>query len=348
MSETSRNNLKLLYLAKGEPGERIWSDVFINNLQRYGHLTLLSGGGKMCDEEVAEHCRQHDILFTDWGSRSLPEQVAEDSGRLRYICALTGSIRSIVPRVYIERGLLVSNWGDSPAHGIAEGAIALLMASLKELVPIRKRIEEDGDWSVPDHKLLGSMRHLPIGVYGLGVIGRQFVRYARVFEPELRAFDPYCAEWPEGVSPMESLRELFRNSSAIVVLAALNEETRGSVDASCLSLLHDGGILVNVARGAVLDQDALFRELESGRLRAALDVLDTNGKDWLPPGHPARKWPNLILTPHKIGASLWNEELAGKTTLSRKHEIALDNIRRFANGERPRFTFDLIRYDRST
>jgi len=341
------NNLSLLYLQRQGSGGPSWPDVFIKQLQKLGELTLLAGGDMMSDEEAMEHCRQHEVVLTDWGSRRLPDQLAADPGRLGYVCALTGSVRSIVPRVFVEKGIIISNWGDAPANGIAEGALALLMASLKELIPIRKRLE-GGEWGLPDPGRMGSLRGLRLGVFGLGVIGRQFLRYVQSFEPEVRAFDPYCHPWPEGVTRAASLPELFRESSAVVITAALNEETRCSVDASCLSLLHDGGILVNVARGAIVDQEALFKELGSGRLRAALDVLDTNGQDWLPPNHEARKWPNLMLTPHKIGSSQWNEALYGGERLSRKHEIALGNIRRYANGEAPLHTFDLIRYDRST
>jgi len=347
MSNKTGQPIRILHLARRSPNESVWSGVFKEELQKLGELTIRHDGDGMTDGEAAELCRSNDVIIADWGSRGLPSELADNPGRLRYVCSVTGSIRSFVPRVFIEKGLLVSNWGTSPAYGIAEGAFALLMTSLKELVPIRNHIGHDG-WGVPESVRMGSLQNLRLGVYGLGAIGTQFVNFVRAFGPELSAYDPYCEDWPEGVNRMDSLEELFRHAHAIVILTALSEETRGSVDARRLSLLCDHGIIINVARGAIIDQEALFLELESGRLRAGLDVFDTEGKDWVPPGHPARAWPNLIMTPHKIGSSRWNSELEGSDKLSRKHEIALDNIRRYREGETPRFTFDLNRYDRST
>ena len=137
-------------------------------------------------------------------------------------------------------------------------------------------------------------------------------------------------------------------SEAVVITAALTAQTRGSVHAERLARLPDGGIVINVARGAIIDQDALFAELERGRLRAGLDVLDSGGKDFAEPGHPCRQWPNLLLTGHTISRNPWNGKLYNANRLTRLQRVGIDNLRRFVLGKPLQFTFDTARYDRST
>ncbi len=166
----------------------------------------------------------------------------------------------------------------------------------------------------------------------------------RPFRPAILVFDPYAASLPEGCERAGSLDELFGRCEAIVIHAALSEETRGSVTAERLARLPDRAVLVNTARGAIVDQEALFAELASGRLRAGLDVLEP---DRLPPGHPARDWENLILTAHDIGKNRPPEGFP-PTSLDSMHRVCLDNLRRFAAGQPLRFVMDRERYERST
>jgi phosphoglycerate dehydrogenase-like enzyme len=97
------------------------------------------------------------------------------------------------------------------------------------------------------------------------------------------------------VAPLSRLRELAADADVLVVCIALAPQTRGLVDAAVLAALPAGALVVNVARGPVIDARALTRELESGRLRAALDVTDPEPP---PPDRPEWKLPNVLLTPH--------------------------------------------------
>ncbi len=128
-----------------------------------------------------------------------------------------------------------------------------------------------------------------------------------------------------------------------MVHAGLNEETSGSITTDLLAKLPDYGIIINTARGAIFDQEALFTELERGRLRAGLDVL---WPDRLPPEHPARMWPNVIFTAHDIGKV---KPHPGSAPIPGKfHKICLANITRYIQREPLQFLIDEDRYDRST
>jgi len=172
------------------------------------------------------------------------------------------------------------------------------------------------------------------------VVGQRFGEMLRPFGCVLRVYDPFAAQVPEYVERVFTLRELFEKSEIIVIHAGLTETTRGSITAELLALLPDQGVLVNTARGDIVDQEALFAELRSGRLRAGLDVLAVPER--LATEHPARRWENLILTCHAISRG-WprGNRTAGLRSL---HQVCLDNLRRFRDGRDLRFVIDRQRY----
>jgi phosphoglycerate dehydrogenase-like enzyme len=189
----------------------------------------------------------------------------------------------------------------------------------------------------------GTLHGLRLGLYGCGAIGRRFVQLVAPFEPELLVYDPFANGLPECCRKVDSLDALFAESEAVVIWAGLSDTTRGSVTAGLLAKLPDHGIIVNAARGEIIDQEALFAELKSGRLRAGLDVLV--GDDYLPKGHEAHTWPNVLITSHDIASSCWPER---PPHLSESDIVALDNLKRFIAGEPLKFVMDEARYQLSS
>lgn len=337
------NRPKLLHIADEAQDKRIWTKPFLQALAEIGDLTLLEQGKDMPPAEKADRMRECDILITAWGATRCPDEVAENRGRLKYICNVTGELARFLPVSFIDAGILVSNWGDYPARGVAEGAMALLLAVLKDMHHQIDHVRSGG-WKMDMHFRGGSLDNAAVGIYGLGVIGRRFMELIRPFNARLRIFDPYLKETPPDCERVESLEELFRGSQIIVIHAALTPETRNSVTAELLAMLPRHGVVINTARGGIIDQPALFAELESGRLRAGLDVLEPDSLD---ENHPARQWPNLILTAHRVDHG-WPDFNEPPTTLNRMQEICIDNLRRFLAGQNPLFLYDRERYLRST
>jgi len=129
-----------------------------------------------------------------------------------------------------------------------------------------------------------------------------------------------------------------------VIHAGLCDATRRSVTSELLAKLPRHGVVVNTARGGIVDQAALFAELEAGRLRAGLDVLEP---DTLPPDHPARAWENLILTAHHV-ENPWPLDGRPATRLTPMQRACVENLRRFAAGEPLLYPMDRTRYLRNT
>ena len=341
------NPKKLLHVAHRNPEPRLWTNTFRAALQPLGALEVIAGGKDLPEAQLLAHIRAADVLITGWGANPIPPAIAADPGNVKYICHLTGEMRHTVPIEIIRSDIPVTNWGNATAYDVAEGAMVLLLAMLKNLRGFIAE-KEAGFWRDASPEAVeqcGTLRGLKVGLYGLGFIGRCFLELLRPFRPVIRAFDPYAQDWPAGVERMDSLEDLFKSSHAIVIHAGLTPETRDSVNASLLRLLPDHGILINTARGGIIDQEALFAELETGRLRAGLDVLA--GNDMLPADHPARRWPNLILTSHAVGSNLWPiHPQDPDAPLQTLHEVCLENLRRFNNGEPLEFVIDETRYAR--
>jgi len=342
--------MKLLFLARGPKSDpRLFPPAFVRDLREFGDVEIVYDAANLPDDEVLSRVRACDVLLTGWGSVPVPPEVAADPGRLRYVCHVTGSMVGYVPVEVVRSPIPVTNWGDAFALEVAEGALALLLACLKD-IGTHIQGKRAGGWRIPD-VTTGSLYGLRLGVYGLGFIGRKFLDLCRPFGPVVTVFDPYAARdlpealaWGGDLTWVDSLDELFDRSEAVAIHAGLTEETRHSVTAAHLAKLPAMGIVVNTARGGIIDQEALFAELESGRLRAGLDVLDDD--DRLPPDHPARQWPNLILTSHQVCRTDWPPP--GEDRMMPMHAVCLDNLRRFRDGAPLRFEMDETRFLRST
>lgn len=331
------------HLAAGPRAASLWPEEFLQALETLGEIEIVDGCASLEPERISSICRSADVLLTGWGSLAIPSGVAEAPGNLRYICHLTGTLRDIVPVEIIRSGIPVTNWGDTPAKPVAEAALALLLACLHNL-RAHCDAKRAGGWAeagVLAHS--GSMEGLRVGIYGFGAIGRRFAVLARALGAKILIYDPFCKDTPEGQSLVDSLDALFEGSHAVSIHAALTEQTRSAVGAKQLARLPDGGILVNTARGALVDEKALVDELVSGRLRAGLDVLCS---DEAPPApdHPLRSLPNVILTAHRAAGGNW--PAAGE--MRPLHHVALDNLRRFLSGGDLLWRMDENRYLLST
>lgn len=295
------------------------------------------------EEEYAELIRKYDVLMTMWGSAHVPNELASNPGNLKYVCNITGEMRKWIDEELVASPYLTfTNWGDAPAYGVAEGAFSLMMAVMKDMPLAIQHAQNNGISAHPERQMT-SLFNIRIGIYGMGVIGRRFVEFCRPFAPKMFAFDPYVDNMPDGVTKVNSLEELFDNSQILVIHAGLSPETEGSVTADLLARLPDGGMLINTARGKIVDMDALMAELEKGRLRAGLDVMAP--EDWPPVGHPCRQWRNLIMTGHFVSGTNWGID---PNALDITSINCLENLKRFKNGEPLKFVMDVERYRKST
>ena len=182
----------------------------------------------------------------------------------------------------------------------AELALALTLAALRD-IPAFVEAQSQERWLPPTfHDALADRRVL---VLGYGSIGRAIVARLLPFEVQVTAVASTVRagdELVDSVHGVDELPQLLPSHDVVIVVVPLHERTAGLVDDGFLASMPDGALLVNVARGGVVDTAALVRHAGTGRIRAALDVTDPEP---LPPGHPLWTTPGVLITPHVGGAS---------------------------------------------
>jgi phosphoglycerate dehydrogenase-like enzyme len=276
-----------------------------------------------------------EVLVTCWGAPPLDRVVLEAAPRLRAVVHAAGTVREIVTEASWARGIEVSSAAWANALPVAEYTLAAILASNKRVWELRDRYRElRSEW---DRRLLpaGMGNHdRRIGIVGASHVGRRVIELLRPLAFEILVADPYLSP-PDaaalGVRLVE-LDELCRTCDIVSLHAPDIPATRHLIDAGCLASLRDGATLINTARGALVDGDALSAELGSGRINA---VIDTTDPEPLPDDSPLYELPNVILTPHIAGAAGNEMRLLG--------DAARDELARFARGER--FEHPVVRGD---
>jgi len=213
--------------------------------------------------------------------------------RLRVVQLPSAGFEHAVP--HVPAGVTVCNGRGVHSSGTAELAVALVLAAQRGLVG-SVRAMETGEWHSPFGPSLADRRVL---VVGAGSVADAVVARLAPFEVDLTLVARTARETPRGhVHGVDELPGLVADADVVVLTVPLDEGTHHLVDAGLLARMKDGALLVNVARGKVVDTDALLAELRSGRLRAALDVTDPEP---LPPDHPLWHAPNVLVTAHQGG-----------------------------------------------
>jgi len=282
-----------------------------------------------------------EILVSGWSTPPLPMNwLGQPDCPVRYVCHVTGSVRGIVPREFLERGGRITNWGNIAAREVAEHALLLALAALRKL-PRWSGLRVEAGGPSPS-ALLGTrtLFHRSVGLHGFGSVARALQDLLSGFGVAVHAFSagvPDALMREAEVTPCSSLKELFSRSEVLFECEALTPESCGSVTGEILGCLRDDAVFVNVARGQIADEKALLREAESGRIHVAVDVLNGEPPPFDP---PFARLPNVIFSPHIAGPTF--------DTLPRCGDLALENLRRFLNDQPLEAEIDLEIYDRST
>jgi phosphoglycerate dehydrogenase-like enzyme len=224
------------------------------------------------------------------GGGQLSDEVFAALPRLRLVQLMSAGAERFVGR--LPEGVVLCNARGAHTPATAEWAVTATLAAQRGF-PDFVRAQEAGRWAPGTHRSLVGARVLMVGA---GDIGRTIGRMMAGFDVDLT----YVARTArDGVRSTEELPELLPDADVVVLIVPVTPETTGMVDAAFLAAMKDGALLVNAARGVVVDTDALLAELRSGRLRAALDVTEPEP---LPEGHPLWSAPGVLLTPHVAGA----------------------------------------------
>ncbi|MFF4253845.1 C-terminal binding protein [Streptomyces sp. NPDC001663] len=245
-------------------------------------------------EEVAEAARGADALIVQWAK--VTDEVYEAAPTVKLVSRYGVGVDNFDVAGAFRRGIWIANVPDYGTQDVAAHAFAGIMAGARHLKQY-DALSAQGVW---DYMATGPVRRLSsltIGVLGLGRIGRTLAAGAAPWFGTIVGYDPALPDedWPSGVERVD-LDELFRRSDAVSLHLPLTDDTRHIVDARRLALMPEGSILVNTARGGLVDESALHAALERGRL--ALAAVDTWTDEPVPADHPLVGHPRVIATPH--------------------------------------------------
>ena len=243
-------------------------------------------------------CQTHDpaAIIVRYGAVNAAMMDAAPS--LRVISKHGSGTDTIDKDAAAARNITVRAAVGANAAAVAEHAAALLLACAKSVVEMNVRMHA-GHWDKATHKSV-ELAGRTIGLSGLGAIGRRFARVCDALDMKVLGFDPYAKDLPAYLQPAD-LATLWRESDAISLHCPLTAENRGLLNATTLAACKRSVLVVNTARGGLIDEAALLDALASGQVGAA--GLDSFAVEPMPVPHPFRNQPRLILSPHIGGVT---------------------------------------------
>ncbi len=288
-----------------------WNDL--KNCEKLNYHDTLPGS----EEGLIERLRGSEMALNIRASSRFTARVLEACPGLRLISVWGTGTDHIDLEAARRLGITVTNTPGVSAVSIAEHALALLFAVARR-IPVLDRAVRRGDWPRGQST---ELRGKVCGVVGLGAVGQQFARLSAGIG--MRVITWTMHPKPEWAGTLVELDELYRQSDVVSLHLRLSPETRGFVGVRELAAMKPSAILINTARGAIVDEDAMYEALTGGRLAGAgLDVFDAEP---LPAGHRLAALDNVVLTPHCAGITpeamqaglsmaVWNiqEFLAGR------------------------------------
>lgn len=274
---------------------RVWVPYpeFVTDVEQLGpelKVDLYTGDPAVADPPPES---RHDVAFyvAPYSFTSTTLEITRDMPSLRVLQLLSAGYEHVLP--YLPDGVTLCNARGVHDASTAELALTLMLSSLRG-IPEFVLGQQQGQWVHAERPALADKTVL---ILGYGSIGSAIER--RLLPFETRVVRVASRPRPDDdVHGVDELSDLLPAADIVVVIAPLTPATHHLVDAKFLAMMRDGALLVNVARGGIVDTHALVAELQSGRLRAALDVTDPEP---LPPDHPLWHAPGVLISPHVGG-----------------------------------------------
>lgn len=299
-----------------DAGPRSISDI--------AEITYLSN-----DEELGPNALQN-INGIILSTREITSELIKQAERLKVISKYGVGVDSINLKAATAQNVIVCNAPGSNAQAVAEHTIGLLLAARKQLHAANNDLQ-NGEWDRRKY-IAPELRGDVLGLYGCGTIAKKVVQFARPFGLDCVAYDPYLNEYdvPPGVSMVESITELFTKSDIVSIHAPLTDTTHQSVSHNEFKALSESGILVNTARGGIVDEPALVDALKQNNIMGAgIDVFFEEPVT----NNELVTLNNVVATPHLGGATIESNR--------EKSMRAAENIRTVYEGDIPRTTVNI-------
>lgn len=254
-------------------------------------------------DDLKEKIKDCDTYITCWGSPALTPDILECAPKLKLLTHLGSTVAPVVCDEVYERGIKVISGFDYFSKSTAEGAVAYMLAAMRDIPFYNDRLKEKRIWREIDD-YTDSVIYKKVGLVGYGGVGRYVAKMLSTFDVDMKV--SARRELPEEDKKLFgftecSMEEIFETCDIISIHLAYNNSTHHMINDTLLSKIKPGALLVNTARGAVIDEEAMIKHLEKGDFNAALDVYS---QEPINMDNPMLSLPNVLMLPHQAGVTV--------------------------------------------
>jgi phosphoglycerate dehydrogenase-like enzyme len=305
--------------------ERMFSDAAWQSLDEFATVTHHEADEPANKEELIQLLPGASGCITSWGVAQLDAEVLAAAASLEAMAHMGSSVKRFVSDAVWEREIRVTSAGITLALDVAETTLGLMIVGRKRIWPLGQHVREGGWRDSPtwDRWDARELTRSTVGIIGASNVGRHVIDLLAPFEAQILVSDPFLGTEEAAALGVESveLDDLLARSDVVSLHCPENEHTRNLLNGSNLGLLQDGTVLINTARGGLIDEIALVEELSRGRIFAFLDTTNPE-----PPAldSPLRQLDNVVVTPHIAGCI---------EDCGRMGELAVEELRRALSGE---------------
>ena len=292
--------MKILVTApKGVIFDRHFPPDVIGRLEKLGEVRFNPYTRQFTRDELKKELADVGIVMTHWGSTQYDAELLDAAPELKILAHCAGTVAHIASEECYRRNIHVLSANSIMAKFVAEGVLGMMLAVMREFCRYDSSMRR-GEWLRDTDScltLIGS----EVGFIGLGTVGRDLLDLLSMFGCKAKVYDPYIPadvldRWDFASA---ATFEEAMSCPVVTIHASQTPETHHIINGEMLSLLPDNGVLINSSRGSLVDTEALIKELQSGRIRAALDVYEREGRSQ---DKRLRECPNLLLIPHMAAA----------------------------------------------
>ncbi|MEA5215832.1 NAD(P)-dependent oxidoreductase [Enterobacter cloacae] len=275
------------------------SDLAEQAMEILHDFEVVFAGRQPTEDELIALCEQHNPVAILVRYGKISAKIMDAAPALQVISKHGSGIDVIDQAAAAERNIAVRSAPGANAAAVAEHTWALILACAKSVVSLDTRLRE-GHWDKATHKSI-ELEGLTLGLIGLGAIGSRVAKIGHVFGMRVLAYDPFAKTMPDVCQRTDTLTDLLSRSDVISLHCPLTDENRGMINAETLAYVKRNAILVNTARGGLIDDRSLLAALKNRTLHSA--GLDSFTREPLTAPHHWQGVENVIISPHIGGVS---------------------------------------------
>lgn len=314
--------MKIAVIASKEKQDVVLSARGREMLSKLGEVVYNDGEASV--ENVKKTIKDADIAITSWGNPKMTAEILDECPNLKLVMHAAGSVKPIETEELWKRGIRVCASTKPLGIGVAETALGFTISASKDFYALNEDIHNGGYDESP--KNVKELFELNVGVVSAGFVGRHFIKLLSNFGVNILLYDPLVTkeQAEEMGCEKRDFNELLAESDIVSIHAPSIPATDKMFNKDTLALMKKDAVLINTARGSIVDEAALYEHMKAGNLKyACIDVYDPEP---ILPENPLRTLKNVIMTPHIAGLAANGRFRIGVH--------AAEEIKRFLNGER--------------